>query len=163
MLEISKFETKDLHELQLLIHHTIKVCYPAIYAPEVVDFFLNYHSEEEIISRSEKAIILVLKVDGKMLATGFLLENELGGVYVHPDFQGLGYGRMIVNALLKIADDEGLNYIHLDSTSIAKSMYLKLGFKVTEEAVQMVDKVPLPYSKMVMKITGYNIIKEGGG
>jgi GNAT superfamily N-acetyltransferase len=153
MVEIVKFKSEDLSELQSLIHTTIRRCYPSIYAPEVVDFFIGFHSYNEITARSKIALIFTLRDNNEMLATGFLLENELGGVYVHPDYQGLGYGRMIVEHLLKIAKSAGLKFIHLDSTPIAKGMYEKLGFHVTEPAIQMIGDVPLPYFKMGMKLT----------
>lgn len=152
MLEISRFKPGDLSELQKLIHTTIKKCYPVVYAPEIIDFFLNYHSKEEILTRSEKAVIMLLRIDNKMIATGFLHENEIGGVYVLPEYQGLGYGRKIVESLLEIAKENELEDIHLDSTPIARAMYEKLGFHITENAVQMVGHVPLPYFKMKLKL-----------
>ena len=33
---------------------------------------------------------------GEILGTGFVVGNELGGVYVHPDYQKKGYGRQLV-------------------------------------------------------------------
>lgn len=152
MIEIAKFKPDDLFELQSLIHITIKKCYPAIYAPEVVDFFLDYHSCDGIIARSNKALIIALRENNQLIGTGFLSENELGGVYVHPDHQGLGFGSLIVEHLLLIARNKGLKSIHLDSTSIARSMYEKLGFHVIEPAIYMVGDVPLNYFKMEMEI-----------
>jgi GNAT superfamily N-acetyltransferase len=148
MIEISTFNPEDIDKLQSLIHLTIKTNYPSVYAPEIVDFFLDYHSKDEIIARSQKALILVLKKSDIIVATGFLLDEELGGVYVHPDHQKLGLGRIIVVNLLNNARAKGLKRIHLDSTPIAKKLYENLGFIVTEEVVQMVGKVPLPYFKM---------------
>ena len=130
------------------MHHTISVCYPAIYPLEIVRFFLDYHSEKEILRRASSGTILVLIFDGVIRATGFLDGEELGGVYVHTEYQRRGFGTEIVNNLLRIASNGKQQYVRLDATPIAKSMYEKLGFKMVSPAVQMVGEVPLRYFKM---------------
>jgi GNAT superfamily N-acetyltransferase len=109
---------------------------------------LDYHSEKEILRRAKSGKMIVL-IDAKSIrATGFLDGEELGGVYVHPDFQRRGFGKAIVERLLKEARNKLLKYIYLDSTPIAKSMYEKLEFSLVSPAVQMVGDVPLHYFKM---------------
>lgn len=148
MIEICEYKHSDLAELYSLISTTIKSCYPAIYRPEVVDFFIDYHSMKEIEDRSKNATIIILRENYKLIGSGFLSGSELGGVYVHPDCQGKGYGKMIVQHIIQIAKNKNIYKIHLDSTPIARKMYEKLCFRVTEEAVQMVGDVPLDYFKM---------------
>lgn len=125
--------------------YTISTCYPAIYPKEVVQFFLDYHSESEILRRANSGVVIVLLNNEIIRGTGFLDGEELGGVYVHPDFQQRGFGKAIVKQLLLIARDLEQKYIHLDSTPIAKPMYEKLEFKLVSHAVQMVGDVPLHY------------------
>ena len=152
MTEISEFIESDLEEVLALIHLTIKKCYPEIYQPEVVEFFMNYHSKSEILNRAKTGKILVIKNNKLIIATGFLDAHELGGVYVHPEFQGKGFGSLIVENLLKVAVENKIAKIHLDSTPLAKHMYEKLGFKLIRPAVQMIGNVPLPYFIMEKNI-----------
>jgi GNAT superfamily N-acetyltransferase len=152
MIEIEEFRQSDIAEVQALIHLTIKECYPEIYPPEVVDFFLNYHSKHQILHRAKTGKLLVIKRNEKIIATGFIAIDELGGVYVHPDLQGRGYGSQIVEHLLKVAADNKISKVHLDSTPIAKHMYEKLGFQLMRPAVQMIGNVPLDYYIMEKNI-----------
>jgi ribosomal protein S18 acetylase RimI-like enzyme len=145
---IRTFKKEDLQDVKNLIHHTISTCYPSIYSPEVVAFFINYHSEIEILRRASSGKVIVLVFDNHIRATGFLDGEELGGVYVHPDFQRKGFGKIIVEYLLKEAQEKAQKYIHLDSTPIAKHLYEKLEFSLVSPAVQMVGDVPLQYFKM---------------
>lgn len=145
---IRSFEKKDLQDVKNLMHFTISTCYPDIYPSEVVQFFLNYHSEKEILRRASSGIVIVLIYKNNIRATGFLDGEELGGVYVHPDFQRKGFGRAVVEYLLKIAGEKSQKYIHLDSTPIAKPLYEKMKFTLVSPAVQMIEDTPLHYFKM---------------
>jgi len=148
MFEIRKIAEHEYPSIQRLIHTTVKTCYPAIYPPEVIEFFIQHHSLEEISRRAISGVVLVLVSEGFILATGFLADGELGGVYVHPDYQRQGLGTLIVKRLLEIACREKLNSIWLDATPIAKPMYDKLGFELISNMVQYVGDVPLHYFKM---------------
>jgi GNAT superfamily N-acetyltransferase len=145
MIDIIEFTESDLDAVFALIQLTIKKCYPEIYPPEVVDFFLGYHSRSQILKKSRTGKLLVIKKNKEIIATGLLTGDELGGVYVNPDLQGNGYGSMMVKQLLKLAKDNKIEKVHLDSTPIAKRMYEKLGFQLMRPAVQMVGKIPLNY------------------
>jgi ribosomal protein S18 acetylase RimI-like enzyme len=145
MVVVEEFKQSDISELLGLIHYTIRKCYPQIYAPEVVSYFLEYHSEPEILRRLKTAKYLVIKKDGEIIASGFLDADEMGGVYVHPDFQRSGLGSDIVRSLLKLAMENKVKKVWLDATPIAKKMYENLGFQLVRPAVQMVGDVPLDY------------------
>jgi GNAT superfamily N-acetyltransferase len=152
MIEIEEFCQSDIEEVQSLIHFTIKKCYPEIYSPAVVEFFLNYHSKPEILGRAETGKFMVIKHNKRIIATGFLFLDELGGVYVHPEFQGRGYGSLIVGHLLKLATENKISKVHLDATPIARHMYEKLGFLMVRPATQMIGNVPLNYFIMEKSI-----------
>ena len=87
-----------------------------------------------------------------LIGTGFLLHDEIGGVYVHPDHQRNGVGRLVVDILINKAKENRLNYVWLDSTPLAKSLYLNLGFSVHYGALQMIGNSPLHYFRMGKKI-----------
>ena len=146
--QIRTFIQKELQPVKNLIHHTVSECYPTIFPNEVVQFFIDYHSDKEILRRAGSGIVIVLILDSSIRATGFLDGEELGGVYVHPDFQGRGFGKAIVEYLVAEAREQSQKYIHLDSTPLAKPMYEKLGFKLVAPAVEMIGNVELHYYKM---------------
>jgi GNAT superfamily N-acetyltransferase len=148
MSTIRKIGTDDFESVKKLIHITIKASYPSIYPQEVINFFLTHHSAEEIKRRADYGIVLVLEEENEIKATGFYMEEEMGGVYVHPNCQKQGYGSMILEKLLDEAKKQKCRYIHLDATPLAKPLYLKFGFDLVGPAVQWVGKIPLHYFKM---------------
>jgi GNAT superfamily N-acetyltransferase len=148
MVIIRRIEPEDYDAVKELIHITIKASYPSIFPQEVVKFFLEYHSVGEIKRRADNGIVLVIEEDKQLRATGFFMEEEMGGVYVHPDFQKHGFGSLIVEKLLEAAQERKCRYFHLDATPLAKPLYLKMGFDLIGPATQWVGDIPLHYFKM---------------
>jgi GNAT superfamily N-acetyltransferase len=148
MSRIRRITPNDFEEVIKLIHTTIRISYQQVYPPEVIHFFLTYHSLEELRRRTENGVVLVLEYDETICATGFFMNEEMGGVYVHPDFQNRGFGSQMIVELLKIAVEQNCRYIHLDATPLAKALYLKMGFEMVSPAVQWVGMVQLHYFKM---------------
>jgi GNAT superfamily N-acetyltransferase len=148
MLTIQQVGHEDKSAVIDLIHTTIRTCYPTIYPPKVVQFFLEYHSPKEVERRLKGGTLLVLKLGDEICGTGFLYEEELGGVYVHPDHQRKGYGYKIVRELLQLAQKQKLKRVWLDATPIAKPLYDKLGFILVSELTQWIGDERLDYFKM---------------
>lgn len=157
-IRIRQFAKNDILALKELIHFTVKKCYPACYVSEVIDFYLDYHSEKELLRKSEEGCILVATLDNKLVASGYLLGEELGGVYVHPEYQGQGVASHMMEALLALAVEKNLSSVWLESTPLALELYKKFGFVVEEERVMYVENnAPLPYYHMVKtRLEGVN-------
>ena len=59
-------------------------------------------------------------------------EGHICNVAVHPDYRALGFGRIILDALIKLAKDEGMRLMTLEvrrSNEIAQRLYHSLGFR----------------------------------
>ena len=150
---ISQFYGDQVNELKSLIHSTVKQCYPICYAPEVVSFFLDYHSTDELLRKAKEGTILVAFKNSLLVATGYLVNKELGGVYIHSEYQKQGIGRKMVKKLLQVAKERKLDSIWLDSTPFAVELYKQFGFHVAEEKVMYVEgNVPLAYYYMEKEI-----------
>lgn len=158
-LVIKPFSIKDIDDLVELVHTTVKNCYPICYEPEVVEFFIEYHKPQELNRKAGQGSVLLAFRENSLVATGYLVENEIGGVYVHPNFQKQGIGSQIIENLLKLAIEKRLNSVWLDSTPFAVSLYKKFGFNIIEERVDYVkDGVPLEYYYM-KKALLYSVAK----
>ena len=75
--------------------------------------------------------------DGKICAYGGMIiavdEGQITNIATHPDYRRRGYGRAIVEALIKYAKNNRLDSISLEvreSNRAAIDLYSKLGFKV---------------------------------
>lgn len=140
--------TEDLQAVYDVVQHTIKTIYPKYYPTEVVDFFCEHHSKEAISKDIANGDVSVLKVEGKIVATGCFVENHITRVYVLPKHQKKGYGTFIVkNIEEQICGSYDRAY--LDASLPAAALYEKLGFStIKHERYPVENGVILVYEVM---------------
>ena len=80
---------------------------------------------------------MVCSSDGQVCAYGGMMvavdEGQITNIATHPDYRRQGYGRAIVEALIKYSKNNGINSISLEvreSNRAAIELYSLLGFKV---------------------------------
>lgn len=158
------YELATIDELQAvydIVQHTIKTVYPKFYPVEVVDFFSNLHSMDAIRNDIENGYVSVLKIDGKIVATGCFVDNHITRVYVLPEHQKKGYGTYIVK---NIEANIMLDYdkAYLDASLPAARLYEKLGFKTTKHEQYPVENgVVLAYEIMEKELCkGESVLVE---
>ncbi len=90
---------------------------------------------EEIIE-NDMAVYICAVIDGKAIGYAGMWhvcdEGHITNIAVHPEFRGGGIGSILVEALLSIAKENGINDLTLEvrqSNIIAQSLYKKYGFK----------------------------------
>ena len=88
-------------------------------------------------SQNTRAVAVIDKECGRLAAYGgaqyVLDEGNIVNIATHPDYRRRGYGRAIVESLIKYAKNNGLDSISLEvreSNKAAIGLYSKLGFKV---------------------------------
>lgn len=82
-----------------IVQKTKAMVYPHYYTQAVVDFFGRLHSIENIKQDIADGKIDVLSVDGKIVGTGSRTDNHITRVYVLPEYEGKGFGSVIMNRL----------------------------------------------------------------
>jgi len=103
---------------------------------------INYYDLDSLIS-DENVELVVAEIDGQLVASGYAkiiktkayikypFYSYLGFMYVVPDYRGKGINQMIINALAKWSQEQGLNNMHLDvfaDNEAAVRAYKKSGF-----------------------------------
>ncbi len=91
----------------------------------------------ELLTKDGIGVGMVCSSGGVICAYGGMIvavdEGQITNIATHPDFRRMGYGRAIVEALIKHAKYNGLASISLEvreSNKAAIELYTKLGFKV---------------------------------
>lgn len=120
-------KTEDLQEVYNVVQHTIETIYPKYYPAEIVDFFRGLHSMEAISKDIKNGCVGVLKIEGKIVATGCFAEKHITRVYVLPEHQGKGYGTFIMKNIEKQIGSK-YDKAYLDASLPAVQFYEKLGF-----------------------------------
>jgi GNAT superfamily N-acetyltransferase len=89
---------------------------------------------ERLLRSLEQDCCFAGKVDGKLVATGTLAAygnkcGWVGMILVDEAYRRRGYGEAMLNRVLRIADEMGLEWVGLDATELGKPLYLKKGFR----------------------------------
>jgi ribosomal-protein-alanine N-acetyltransferase len=91
----------------------------------------------EEITRNKFAIYISAKLDDKVVGYGGMWkvidEGHITNIAVHPEFRGNKIGSALLEELLTIAKNEGINKLTLEvrkSNLVAQKLYSKFGFLV---------------------------------
>ena len=127
-MEIKDYTEQYFEDIFECVHKTIEEIYPKYYPRNVVDFFHNYHSKENMGEQLKNEFTLVLFENNKLIGTGTLLENEIKRFYILPKYQGKGYGKILLEELEKNIEKSKYDNFTLDSSLGAVEFYLKNGY-----------------------------------
>ena len=127
-MEYKKATLQESESIYKLVQDTIKIVYPKYYPKEVVDFFCEHHSLENILRDIENGVVGVLIDNDRMVGTGCYQDNHITRVYVLPEFQGRGYGSFIMEQLEDIIAVE-YDTVFLDASLPASHLYEKRGYQ----------------------------------
>lgn len=129
---IVKAQTSDIKIIKDITTNTITHIYPQYYPKGAVEFFLEHHNEGNIAKDIEQGIVYLCKDEhANSIGTVTVKKNEICRLFVLPEYQGMGYGRELLN----YAEDlimKAYGQVVIDASLPAKSIYLKRGYVATE-------------------------------
>jgi len=126
---LRKITTGDIIKVSDLIYKTVDISYSPVYPQEAICYFKSEHSVAQIQKKMMDSYRIVCEFEGEIVATGCLDSDYIGGVYVSPQHQGMGFGKLIMADLLAKAKANGFARINLHASLPSKKFYDSLGFK----------------------------------
>ena len=113
----------------------------------------------ELLTNDGIGVGMVCRKDGIICAYGGMLvavdEGQITNIATHPDFRRMGYGRAVVEALIKYAKNNRLESVSLEvreSNKAAIALYTDLGFKVEGKRKDFYKKPTESALVMVLRI-----------
>jgi GNAT superfamily N-acetyltransferase len=127
---IREYNKKDLKRLKFIVRQTIKKSYTGIYPEEAIEYFLKLHSLKNMEEDIPKGNTFVVELEGEIIATGSIVEDEIKRVFILPEHQGRGFGRKIMKKLEETALANGVKKVKLCASLASKDFYLALGYGI---------------------------------
>lgn len=143
---------EDAEKIYELVQNTVKTIYPRYYPWEIVQFFCEFHSKENILRDIRSGLVGILLCNEEIVGTGCYRDNHITRVYVEPKFQGQGYGTYIMKCL---ENEIGKKYdaVVLDASLPASHLYENRGYKtIKHERYPVENGVVLVYEVMEKKL-----------
>ena len=126
---IRKAGTAEITVVKDITHRTISEIYPRYYPIGAVEFFLKYHCDENIYEDIKSGrTYLCINEKGNAVGTVSVNGNDIGRLFVLPEFQKQGYGHELIAFAEELISKEN-DEIILDASLAAKAIYLKRGYR----------------------------------
>ncbi len=140
MLEIRRYQAGDYDEVWDL--HILGLQRVGAYLGDGPwDNDLRHIEDAYLQNRGD---FLIGTIDGRIVAMGAFRRTsderaEIKRMRVYPDFQGQGYGQIILDELERRAKTAGYTILHLDTSVVqiaAQKLYLKNGYRETGREIR---------------------------
>jgi GNAT superfamily N-acetyltransferase len=130
-VRVREFEPRDAADVSDVIRTTMRVTNSADYPPEILEPLIEYFSPEKVLQLAGERICLVAETEELIVGTIALQGSELQTFFVHPERQGKGAGKRLLEAVEGIAARREIKTIHVMSSLSAISFYEKMGYRKT--------------------------------
>jgi putative acetyltransferase len=130
MTTLRPYLPADRETLAILMQASIEELAVDDYTPDQRDAWAAF-AESEVFAKRLATGLTLLALDDDQDIVGFavLLDNRgIAHVHVHPDLIGNGIGRLLMEALTKLAGARGAEALMADVMDNARGFFAKLGF-----------------------------------
>ena len=157
---IREMRHEDIHAVQLIAKLSWQDTYEGIIPSEIQDLFLEKaYSNAMMMKRLEKTSVYVAVNEEKVVGFANFTridedgDVELTAIYMHPDYQQLGYGKRLLEIGLEHIQKAQQLFVYVESENIKGcSFYERNGFTYLEKFDEFFEGHPLSTTKYVYYI-----------
>ncbi|MCB0518516.1 MAG: GNAT family N-acetyltransferase [Lewinellaceae bacterium] len=131
-------ETGDAEEISDLIKYCVTHTHGRYYTPEEISIWTEAYSKISVEECIAYKALMVFKGDEKILGTiqYDACDNMIKMLYVHPYFQNMGIGGILLQFMLGTIKQSGIPEVNLSSNRIFMNWYIqKFSFEVVQKEV----------------------------
>ncbi|MGM5027358.1 GNAT family N-acetyltransferase [Tardiphaga sp. 862_B3_N4_1] len=104
------------------------------YTPDIIARFELSFSSAAVERLIDQRDVFVAEMDNRVVGTASLDGQTLRTMFVLPDVQGRGIGRLLVQRIERVARERQLAILTVPATVTAEAFYARLGFTAVREA-----------------------------
>lgn len=146
-MEIRRFEESDAVAVSELIRTTLRTSNAQDYPAEMIDALVTRETPEYILQRVSWTHFYVVEDDSRIIACGAIGpywdkqdESALFTIFVHPDHQGKGIGRAIMETLEKDEFALRAKRIEIPASITGLPFYQKMGYSFKNGNAELDDE-----------------------
>jgi N-acetylglutamate synthase-like GNAT family acetyltransferase len=132
--DIRPAQAGDAADISRVIIRALRETNAKDYTPDIiarVELSFSSAAVERLIDQRE---VFVAEMDNRVVGTASLDGQALRTMFVLPDVQGRGIGRLLVQRIERVARERQLAILTVPATVTAEAFYARLGFTAVREA-----------------------------
>jgi ribosomal protein S18 acetylase RimI-like enzyme len=139
----------DIIYIRMILERDFDEIMSKYHSKEILDKFKAHNSYDNLVSQLSWKRIYVAEKNGQIIATGSFAnfgtsdspKHSVSNLYVLPEFQNMGIGKLLVTKLIEDAIEENALEIHVPSSRNAVGFYKKMGFESDKEQPDLLDEI----------------------
>ena len=147
-MEIRRFRPEDARETAQVVTTTLRVSNSRDYPPEYIEYNIASHSPEVLIQRAEEGHMYVVCDGSRIVGCGTIApywgsetESILLTIFVLPEYQGRGVGRMIIETLELDEYFLRADRIEIPASITGVEFYKRMGYGYKNGVAELEDGV----------------------
>ncbi|MDR6660305.1 N-acetylglutamate synthase-like GNAT family acetyltransferase [Tardiphaga robiniae] len=132
--DIRPAQAGDAADISRVIIRALRETNAKDYTPDIiarVELSFSSAAVERLIDQRD---VFVAEMDNRVVGTASLDGHALRTMFVLPDVQGRGIGRLLVQRIERVARERQLAILTVPATVTAEAFYARLGFTAVREA-----------------------------
>jgi GNAT superfamily N-acetyltransferase len=127
---IRRFKDDDATRVSEIIWTALDVNNSKDYPQDILLNLKSVYNPKQLCSLSQSRTFLLVEDEGMIIGVGGIEQDFISSVFVDPNKQGKGIGRLIMNALEAIAKEKQYECVFLHSSLTAESFYSKIDYHI---------------------------------
>jgi putative acetyltransferase len=152
-MPIRAYRSEDAAALAELFHLSVRVLGARRYTPEQTAVWSPERPDPDTVdqrARDGRAVLVATDGRGRLAGFGELeADGHIDRLYVHPDAAGTGTGGELLDALLALAAEQGIERLHVEASELARGLFARRGFRTIHRRDFELGGVPIHNWEMV--------------
>ena len=132
--EVRAAHADDANDISRIILWALRQTNAKDYSQGVIERVEQSFSPTAVLELLERRKIFVITLKERIVGTAGLDGGVIRTVFVAPDVQGQGVGRLLMAKIEQTARNAGVRVLAVPSSITAEHFYTKLGFKAVRES-----------------------------
>jgi N-acetylglutamate synthase-like GNAT family acetyltransferase len=125
---------EDADEISAVILRTLRETNSKDYSIEIIERVEHSFSPSAVLRLIGKRTVFVAAIGGRVVGTASLDGSVVRTVFVAPDVQARGIGKLLMAEIERTARDRDISKLTVPSSLSAETFYKRLGFNAVRES-----------------------------
>ena len=132
--QVRRADASDANDISQVIIRALRETNARDYAAEIIARLERSFTPSAVEQQIKRRDVFVGLIDGRVVGTASLEGQVIHTVFVSPDVQGRGVGRLLMQAVEATARERDIQLLRLNSSISAELFYARLGYAVVRDS-----------------------------